>query len=88
MTTPQSNPPQPLRVAIVGGGVTGLTVAYDLTRTQSTVPPKVTVFEGGGHLGGLAAGFKGRPTWDWPLEHYYHHLFTSDRAMFELVREI
>jgi protoporphyrinogen oxidase len=75
-------------IAIIGGGVTGLTVAYDLTRQHTAATPQVTIFEGGSQLGGLAAGFKGRPEWEWPLEHYYHHLFTSDRAMFDLVREI
>jgi len=75
----------PVRIAIIGGGVTGLTAAYDLSRNQQAA---VTVYEAGPHLGGLAAGFKGRPEWEWPLEHYYHHLFTSDRAMFDLVREI
>jgi protoporphyrinogen oxidase len=74
-------------IAIIGGGVTGLTVAYDLTR-QRTPACQVTLFEGGSQLGGLAAGFKGRAEWEWPLEHFYHHLFTSDRAMFDLVREI
>jgi protoporphyrinogen oxidase len=77
-----------MRIAIIGGGVTGLTAAYDLTRPNGGPAPSVTLFEGGAHLGGLAAGFKGRATWDWPLEHYYHHLFTSDRAMFALVEEI
>jgi len=83
--TPSTEVQHPIRIAIIGGGVTGLTAAYDLSRDQQCV---VTVYEAGPHLGGLAAGFKGRPEWEWPLEHYYHHLFTSDRAMFELVREI
>lgn len=90
MTTqfqPVANPAAP-RIAIIGGGVTGLTVAYDLTRPHLPLTPQVTIFEGGAQLGGLAAGFKGRSTWEWPLEHYYHHLFTSDRAIFALVEEI
>ncbi len=48
----------------------------------------MTIFEGAPELGGLAAGFKGRPTWEWPLEHFYHHLFLSDRAMLGLLDEI
>jgi protoporphyrinogen oxidase len=76
------------RVAIIGGGVTGLTAAYDLTRPDAAARGAVTVFEGAPYLGGLAAGFKGRSSWDWPLEHYYHHLFLSDKAMLELLREI
>ncbi|RIK37980.1 MAG: hypothetical protein DCC55_22550 [Chloroflexi bacterium] len=75
-------------IAIIGGGVTGLAVAYDLSRPGAAPTPQVTLFEGSRQLGGLAAGFKGRAEWEWPLEHFYHHLFTSDRAMFDLVREI
>ena len=51
-----------LRVAVIGGGIAGLTAAYDLTRAQTSAgpdsppSPDVTVFEGGAVLGGLAAG--------------------------------
>ena len=53
----------PLRVAIIGGGITGLTAAYDLTNTlqESHVQPiEVTIYESASYLGGLAAGFKRR----------------------------
>ncbi|HAJ38720.1 MAG TPA: hypothetical protein DCL15_23885 [Chloroflexi bacterium] len=76
------------RVAIIGGGVTGLTAAYDLTQPTAQKRFAVTIFEHAPYLGGLAAGFKGRPTWEWPLEHFYHHLFLSDRAMLALLDEI
>ena len=75
------------KVAIIGGGITGLTVAHDLMR-QSPGQFGITIFEAASQLGGLAAGFKGRKEWDWALEHYYHHLFTSDKAMFDLLSEI
>ena len=75
------------KVAIIGGGITGLTVAHDLMR-QSPGQFEITIFEAAPQLGGLAAGFKGRKEWDWALEHYYHHLFTSDKAMFDLLSEI
>lgn len=77
----------PLRIAIIGGGVTGLSAAYDLSRAANA-KPQVTVFEAGAQLGGLAAGFRGRPEWEWPLEHFYHHLFLSDSAILGLLREI
>jgi protoporphyrinogen oxidase len=77
---------QPRRIAIIGGGVTGLTAAYDLTRTPAGA--SVTVFEHSKQLGGLAAGFRGRSQWEWPLEHFYHHLFLSDKAMLGLLDEI
>ncbi len=79
---------QPRRVAIIGGGVTGLTAAYDLTRQAASPPLQVTIYENGRQLGGLAAGFRGRPGWDWPLEHFYHHLFLSDKAMLALLDEL
>ncbi len=86
MTT---TPPQtaPRRIAIIGGGIAGLSAAYDLTK-PGAAPAQVTVFEAGPVLGGLAAGFKGRPTWDWPLEHFYHHLFTNDDAIIGLTAEL
>ena len=75
-------------VAIIGGGVTGLTAAYDLSRPGAQKRCAVTLFENAPYLGGLAAGFRGRPEWEWPLEHFYHHLFLSDRAMLDLLDEI
>lgn len=71
---------------MIGGGIAGLTAAYDLTRGPN--PAAVTVFEAGAELGGLAAGFRGRPSWEWPLEHFYHHLFTNDDAIIGLTREL
>ena len=76
----------PLRVAIIGGGIAGLSAAFDLT--QGAQPAHVTVYEGAARLGGLAAGFKGRETWEWSLEYFYHHLFTNDDAIIGLVHEL
>ncbi len=73
------------RVAIIGGGIAGLTAAYDLAQQTDLA---VTVYESSDILGGLAAGFKGRAEWDWPLEQFYHHLFTNDDAIIGLTREI
>ncbi len=78
-------PPYGRRVAIIGGGIAGLSAAYDLARQPGMT---VTVLEGAPTLGGLAAGFRGRPTWEWPLEHFYHHLFTNDDAIIGLTREL
>src|SRR4051794_9714975 len=74
-----------MRVAIIGGGVAGLSAAYDLARQGGYA---ITVYEGAPYLGGLAAGFKGRPSWEWPLEHFYHHLFTNDDAIINLTHEL
>jgi NADPH-dependent glutamate synthase beta subunit-like oxidoreductase len=42
------------RVAIIGGGIAGLSAAYDLARQGGYA---LTVYEGNPFLGGLAAGF-------------------------------
>jgi protoporphyrinogen oxidase len=77
----------PARIAIIGGGIAGLSAAYDLTRSTAH-QAEVTVYEGSQQLGGLAAGFKGCPEWEWPLEHFYHHLFTNDDDIIGLTKEI
>lgn len=72
------------RIAVIGGGIAGLSAAYDLADKGFAVD----LFEGDSTLGGLAAGFRGRAEWDWPLEKFYHHLFTNDDAILDLCREI
>jgi protoporphyrinogen oxidase len=71
------------RIAIIGGGLTGLTAAYRLNRTGN----RTVIFEKENRLGGLAAGFK-KPGWDWSLEDYYHHFFTSDNEAKKLIGEV
>lgn len=83
----QKDTRHPIRIAIIGGGIAGLTAAYDLLRSTQQ-PVAVTIYEANTQLGGLAAGFKGRSTWEWPLEHFYHHLFTNDDAILGLTREL
>lgn len=76
----------PRRIAIIGGGLTGLTAAYNLSQTSLNLD--ITIYESSAKLGGLAAGFKGKPEWQWPLEHFYHHLFTNDDAIFSLTEQL
>jgi protoporphyrinogen oxidase len=74
-----------LHIAVVGGGFTGLAAAYELTKRGQ----KVTLFEAGPVLGGLAKGF--RPPaggWEWSLECSYHHWFTNDRAALGFIKEL
>ena len=59
----------PKNILIIGGGFTGLTAAYQLSRESDF---SVTLVEASGHLGGLAAGF---PLCGTSLERTYHHLF-------------
>jgi len=72
-----------MRIAIIGGGITGLTAAYELTKQHVDV----TVFEKDKSLGGLANGFS-EGSWDWKLEKTYHHFFTNDRAIIDLAHEL
>lgn len=67
----------------MGAGITGLSAAYDLLRAGH----EVTLLEGDDRTGGLATGFRDEQ-WEWPLEKFYHHLFTSDHAIIGLVEEI
>ena len=71
-----------MKIAVIGAGFGGLTAAYDLVRAGH----EVTVFDAMPVPGGLGAGFRDEG-WDWNLEYYYHHLFTSDDIVLGLARE-
>lgn len=67
--------------AIVGGGMLGLTLALRLAQAGQ----KVTVFEAGDRLGGLASAWQlGDVTWD----RHYHVTLLSDLALRKLLTEI
>jgi protoporphyrinogen oxidase len=71
-----------VKVAILGAGVTGLTAGYRLGKLGH----EVVLYERCPGLGGMAATFD---IGDGALlERYYHHLFTTDRHMYELCAEI
>ena len=72
-----------MKIAIIGGGLTGLSAAYQLSKKGHTV----TIFEKEKYLGGLAYGFK-KPTWKWHLEAAYHHLFTNDIVILDLIKKL
>jgi protoporphyrinogen oxidase len=71
------------RVAVLGGGALGLTVALRLARRGA----QVTVIEKEGELGGLAAGFLVGDSGTY-LEKFYHHLFRSDKEIQALIAEL
>ena len=72
----------PRKILIVGGGLTGLTAALRLSADKSL---SVTLVESSDQLGGLAGGF---PLGGTSLEKTYHHLFLTDTAILELVKEL
>jgi protoporphyrinogen oxidase len=70
------------RVAVLGAGVAGLVAAYELSKRGM----RCDVYERWPGLGGQAATCElGDGVL---LERYYHHLFTSDRHIAELYREL
>ncbi|MEA4908373.1 MAG: NAD(P)/FAD-dependent oxidoreductase [Chloroflexi bacterium] len=72
-----------MKIAIIGAGIGGMAAAYDLTQAGH----QVTIYEAEDHAGGLASGFK-EPHWDWSVEKFYHHWFTSDKDMFDFQRQL
>lgn len=71
-----------MKIAVLGGGLTGLTAAYHLSGRNH----EVTLFEGNELLGGLASGFK-EVGWSWYLERTYHHIFSNDTDILDLAKE-
>jgi len=70
-----------LKVAVIGGGYTGLVAAYELLKAGN----EVDIFERSGELGGLAGGFKIEAK---PLEKAYHHIFRTDKDIIALAKEL
>jgi protoporphyrinogen oxidase len=72
----------PQKILIVGGGYTGLVAALRLSADEDF---SVTIVEAANDLGGLAGGFQIQGT---SLEKTYHHLFLTDTAILDLVKEL
>ena len=70
-----------MKFGIVGAGAAGLAAAYDLTLAGH----EVVVYESAPFIGGQASTI---PVGGHPLERGYHHLFTNDRAILDLMDEL
>jgi len=70
-----------LHIGIVGGGIAGLTAALRLSQAGH----RVSLWERGPRLGGQAVAFEVEGN---ALEHFYHHLFQSDRDIVALIEEL
>lgn len=68
-------------VVIVGGGFTGLSAAYELARAGR----RTILLEKEPVVGGLASGFQ---VGEFTLERFYHHWFTNDVEVMDLIRDI
>ncbi len=69
------------QVTIIGGGFTGLSAAYELVKQGIAV----TVLEAEPEIGGLAAAFD---VGGQKLDRFYHHWFTNDMEVMELIGEL
>ncbi len=69
------------KIAIVGGGIGGLIVAYKLSRRGY----KVAIYEKEKQLGGLIADFKIEGQY---LEKFYHHIFKTDTEIIKLIKDL
>lgn len=67
-------------VAVIGGGIMGVTLAYHLSRQGFNV----TVYERGDNLGGLASYM---PYDGARLDRFYHTILSSDLSMQRLIEE-
>ena len=72
-----------MKIAVVGGGFSGLSCALNLLRNGASV----VLFEERESLGGLAGGFN-PGNWRWSLDFFYHHVFTNDKAIADLAKEV
>ena len=70
-----------MKVGIIGAGAAGLTAAYELGKFGH----QVTVYERSPFIGGQASTFELNGA---RLERGYHHLFTGDNYILDLIREI
>jgi len=69
------------KVAVVGGGVTGLAAAYHLVNNGVDV----TIYESGEALGGQVRTIEVGGN---QIEIFYHHLFRSDTVVIELIKKL
>ncbi|MEW6366240.1 MAG: NAD(P)/FAD-dependent oxidoreductase [Acidobacteriota bacterium] len=69
------------RVAVIGGGVAGLTAAWRLLERGASV----TIYEAEPVLGGLASSF---PLGDGSIERYYHFICLGDRPYRQAMEQL
>ena len=72
----------PSRIAVIGGGIAGLSAALDLARSDRF---RITLIEKGSEIGGLCAPFR----WNGlAMDRFYHILFPADTATAGFIKDI
>lgn len=69
-----------MRIAIIGGGISGLVSAYRLSPDH-----KITIYEKSAEIGGLLSSYHREI---YSIERYYHHFFSGDTAFLHLLEEL
>lgn len=70
-----------MKIAIIGGGYSGLTIAKELVEKGQDV----TIFERNSYVGGMVDTIEILGT---RLEKYYRHIFKSDKEAIQLIKEM
>lgn len=70
-----------MNIAIIGGGMTGITAALKLSKKGHMV----SIYEKDSYLGGLASSLKAGNE---NLDKFYHHIFTNDNDILSLIEKI
>ncbi|HZD43413.1 MAG TPA: NAD(P)/FAD-dependent oxidoreductase [Methanomicrobiales archaeon] len=65
-----------MKICVIGGGLTGLTAAFDLSKEHD-----VTLLEKNAFLGGCLASYH---VDNYTIEQFYHHCFSGDEALLRL----
>ncbi len=69
-----------MKIAVIGGGLTGLVAAYRLVQDH-----EVDLFEKMPFLGGCLSSYNVNNYW---IERYYHHCFSTDNSLFAVITEL
>ena len=69
-----------MKIAVIGGGLTGLVAARALARDH-----EVCLYEKLPFLGGCLSSYQMHDYW---IERYYHHCFSGDTALFTLLENL
>ena len=69
------------QVCVIGSGITGLTAAWELAKAGFTVQVLESTLQAGGMVSAFNMGAD-------RIEHIYHHIFTSDQHVRDLIEEM